>query len=51
MILDSKKIPYKLVDVAQSQDDKDLMRKLAGDPKALPPQLCKGEEYCGVSLT
>lgn len=51
MILDSKKIPYTPVDICQDSKDKDLMRKIAGDPKALPPQICNGDVYCGVSLT
>lgn len=50
-ILDSKSIPYDLVDIAQNSDDKDLMRKIARNPTALPPQICNGDVYCGVSLT
>ncbi|XP_041814943.1 SH3 domain-binding glutamic acid-rich-like protein 3 [Chelmon rostratus] len=46
-ILDSKSIPYDLVDIAQNSDDKDLMRKIAGNPTALPPQICNGDVYCG----
>ncbi|XP_076612909.1 SH3 domain-binding glutamic acid-rich-like protein 3 [Chaetodon auriga] len=46
-ILESKKIPHKLVDIAQNSDDKDLMRKIAGNPTALPPQICNGDVYCG----
>jgi len=49
-VLSSKKIPFKAVDIAQNSDDKDLMRQKAGDPTALPPQLCNGDVYCGVSF-
>lgn len=51
MILDSKHIPYEAVDVAQDEEAKLSMRRLANDSKALPPQICKGDSYCGVSLT
>lgn len=50
-ILDGKKIPYQLVDISQKTELKDLMRRLAGNKTALPPQICNGDEYCGVSLT
>ncbi|XP_040919793.1 SH3 domain-binding glutamic acid-rich-like protein 3 [Toxotes jaculatrix] len=46
-ILSSKKIPFKAVDISQNSDDKDLMRKRAGNPTALPPQICNGDVYCG----
>ncbi|XP_071397460.1 SH3 domain-binding glutamic acid-rich-like protein 3 [Centroberyx affinis] len=46
-ILDSKKIPYKAVDIAQSTEDKEEMRRKTGNPKALPPQICNGDTYCG----
>ncbi|XP_049445164.1 SH3 domain-binding glutamic acid-rich-like protein 3 isoform X2 [Epinephelus fuscoguttatus] len=51
MVLDSKNIKYNYVDIAADENQKALMRKLAGDPKALPPQICNGDVYCGVSLT
>ncbi|CAB1454840.1 unnamed protein product [Pleuronectes platessa] len=47
MILDSLKIPHVDVDIAQNGDDKDEMRRIAGNPKALPPQICNGDIYCG----
>lgn len=50
-ILDGKKIVYEAVDISQNDKDKDLMRDRAGNPKALPPQICNGDVYCGVSLT
>ncbi|XP_017282751.1 SH3 domain-binding glutamic acid-rich-like protein 3 [Kryptolebias marmoratus] len=46
-VLTSKKIPFKAVDITANSEDKDLMRKIAGDPSALPPQLCNGDTYCG----
>ncbi|XP_029966597.1 SH3 domain-binding glutamic acid-rich-like protein 3 [Salarias fasciatus] len=46
-ILDSQKIYYIKVDISQSSDDKDKMRKLASDKTALPPQICNGDSYCG----
>ncbi|XP_076026970.1 SH3 domain-binding glutamic acid-rich-like protein 3 [Genypterus blacodes] len=48
-ILESKKIDFKLVDIAQNSDDKDRMRVLAGNPTALPPQIVNGDVYCGDS--
>ncbi|XP_023275901.1 SH3 domain-binding glutamic acid-rich-like protein 3 [Seriola lalandi dorsalis] len=46
-VLESKKIPFEAVDISQNPEHKDLMRKRAGNPKALPPQLCNGDIYCG----
>lgn len=50
-VFDGLRIPYKLVDICQNVEDKELMRNLASDSKALPPQICNGNDYCGVSLT
>lgn len=50
-VLDGLNIPYNLVDICQSSEDKESMRTLVGDSKALPPQICNGNDYCGVSLT
>ncbi|KAF3702785.1 40S ribosomal protein S12 [Channa argus] len=47
-ILKSKKIAFKAVDISQNPQDRDLMRKIAGNPAALPPQICKGDVYCGL---
>ncbi|XP_075258461.1 SH3 domain-binding glutamic acid-rich-like protein 3 [Convolutriloba macropyga] len=47
MILDSKKISYEVVDISSDESGKNKMRELAGDPKALPPQICNGDQYCG----
>ena len=49
MILDSKMIPYEKKDISANGDDKAKMRAIVGDEKALPPQLCNGDTYCGVS--
>eukprot|EP00794_Sanderia_malayensis_P000286 gene286-912_t len=47
MVLESKKIPFIAIDIAASDEEKQKMRELAGNPSALPPQLCNGNEYCG----
>ncbi|XP_072019041.1 SH3 domain-binding glutamic acid-rich-like protein 3 [Amphiura filiformis] len=47
LVLDSKKIPYQTIDIAQSDDFKAKMREIAGNPKALPPQLTNDDRYCG----
>lgn len=51
MILDGKHIRYEAVDIAQDEGAKLSMRKIVNDSKALPPQICNGEIYCGVSWT
>ena len=48
MVLESKGINFEIVDIAASAEDKDKMRDLAGDPKALPPQIVNDGVYCGV---
>ena len=50
MVLDSKKIPYTVVDISADESGKGKMREIAGDPKALPPQIANGDQYCGVSF-
>ena len=50
MILSSKKIDHENVDVAASEEAKARMRQIVDDPRALPPQICNGDQYCGVSL-
>ncbi|KAM4634008.1 SH3 domain-binding glutamic acid-rich-like protein 3 [Polymixia lowei] len=45
--MDSKKIPYKAVDITQKTEDKEEMRRKVGNPTALPPQICNGDTYCG----
>ena len=49
MVLDGKKVAYEIVDISSDDSAKDKMREIAGDPKSLPPQICKGDQYCGVS--
>ncbi|KAF7659215.1 hypothetical protein LDENG_00001340 [Lucifuga dentata] len=46
-VLSSKKINYTIVNITVSSEKRDLMRKIAGDPKALPPQIANGDVYCG----
>ncbi|XP_074074129.1 SH3 domain-binding glutamic acid-rich-like protein 3 [Macrotis lagotis] len=46
-ILDGKRIQYELVDISQDNALREEMRALAGDPKAIPPQICNGNQYCG----
>ncbi|XP_068433670.1 SH3 domain-binding glutamic acid-rich-like protein 3 [Clinocottus analis] len=46
-VLTSKKINYEPVDITQDANNKELMRELAGNPTALPPQICNGNKYCG----
>jgi len=41
----------KYIDVAADEDAKKKMREIAGDDKAIPPQICNGDTYCGVSLS
>uniref|UniRef100_A0A3B1IXJ1 SH3 domain binding glutamate-rich protein like 3 n=1 Tax=Astyanax mexicanus TaxID=7994 RepID=A0A3B1IXJ1_ASTMX len=48
--LDSKKIIYRALDITQSSDVKDEMRRKVGNNTALPPQIFNGDKYCGVSL-
>ncbi|XP_066914701.1 SH3 domain-binding glutamic acid-rich-like protein 3 [Clytia hemisphaerica] len=47
MVLDGKKIQYTVVDISASEEGKAKMREIAGDPKALPPQVANGDQYCG----
>jgi len=47
-ILTSKKYNVRFVDLACiGEKAKEEMRKIADDPKCLPPQIAKGEQYCG----
>ena len=48
--LESKHIEFELIDVAASDDAKEEMRRLSGNPTALPPQIFNGTTYCGVSV-
>ena len=48
MVLDCRKIAYDVVDIAAAESAKRKMRELAGDPKALPPQIFNGDQHCGV---
>jgi len=51
-ILDSKNVPYELVDLSSgSEEDKNFMREHArpreGESVPLPPQLFNSDQYCG----
>ncbi|XP_053699655.1 SH3 domain-binding glutamic acid-rich-like protein 3 [Synchiropus splendidus] len=46
-ILTSKNIKHEMVDISQDASVRDLMREKAGNPSALPPQICNGDHYCG----
>ncbi|XP_078130609.1 SH3 domain-binding glutamic acid-rich-like protein 3 [Sander vitreus] len=46
-VLDGKKIAYETVDISEDSKKKDLMRNLAKNSTALPPQICNGNNYCG----
>ena len=48
-ILVSKKFDFDKFDIASNPDAKAEMRKLAGNERALPPQLAVGEKFLGVS--
>ena len=50
MVLSSKNIEFESVDISTSEDAKKKMREIACDPKALPPQIANGDQYCGVSM-
>ncbi|KAK3519350.1 hypothetical protein QTP70_024779 [Hemibagrus guttatus] len=45
--LDSKNIKYFAKDITQDPQVKAEMREKAGNPKALPPQVFNGSQYCG----
>uniref|UniRef100_A0A7M4EWI0 SH3 domain binding glutamate rich protein like 3 n=1 Tax=Crocodylus porosus TaxID=8502 RepID=A0A7M4EWI0_CROPO len=47
-ILDGNRLKYELIDVSVSERLLQEMRDKAGDPDAVPPQICNGEDYCGV---
>uniref|UniRef100_A0A7M4E937 SH3 domain-binding glutamic acid-rich-like protein 3 n=1 Tax=Crocodylus porosus TaxID=8502 RepID=A0A7M4E937_CROPO len=46
-VLDGKHIKYELVDISQDNALREEMRAKAGDPKAIPPQIVNGDQYCG----
>nr|XP_012420284.1 PREDICTED: SH3 domain-binding glutamic acid-rich-like protein 3 [Odobenus rosmarus divergens] len=47
-ILDIYKIKYELIDISVSLKVLQEMRMKVSTPKALPPQIFNGQEYCGV---
>ncbi|MEE6484809.1 hypothetical protein FKM82_014052, partial [Ascaphus truei] len=46
-ILDSKSIKYETVDISVDNSIREEMREKAGNPKAFPPQIFNGDQYCG----
>ncbi|CAO2623256.1 SH3 domain-binding glutamic acid-rich-like protein 3 [Lemmus lemmus] len=46
-ILDSYKINYELIDITTSPQALEEMRTKTDSPKAAPPQIFNGQEYCG----
>ncbi|XP_055750067.1 SH3 domain-binding glutamic acid-rich-like protein 3 [Salvelinus fontinalis] len=46
-ILDSKSIQYELIDISVGGEVRDEMRSKAGNPTAVPPQICNEDQYCG----
>ncbi|XP_048860140.1 SH3 domain-binding glutamic acid-rich-like protein 3 [Brienomyrus brachyistius] len=46
-ILESKSIPYELVDISVGNEVREEMRSKAGNPTAVPPQIFNGDQYCG----
>ena len=48
-VLEAKKIPFEVIDVAQDYDALERMRQVVDDEEALAPQIVNGDEYCGVS--
>ncbi|XP_030642215.1 SH3 domain-binding glutamic acid-rich-like protein 3 [Chanos chanos] len=45
--LEARNIQYNALDIAQSPDVKDEMRKKVGNPTAMPPQIFNKDTYCG----
>ncbi|CAN0352679.1 unnamed protein product [Lampetra planeri] len=46
-ILESRRVPYQLIDVSVDERVLDEMRSRAGDPSALPPQIFNEGDYLG----
>lgn len=49
-ILDIYQIKYELIDISVSLKVLQEMRMKVSTPKALPPQIFNGQEYCGVRV-
>ncbi|XP_042125139.1 SH3 domain-binding glutamic acid-rich-like protein 3 [Peromyscus maniculatus bairdii] len=50
-ILDTYKVKYELIDIAVSSQVLEEMRTKVASPKAAPPQIFNGQEYCGDFMT
>ncbi|NXI71584.1 SH3L3 protein, partial [Anseranas semipalmata] len=46
-ILDVTGLRYELIDVSVDEGLLREMQEKAGDPRAVPPQIFNGDEYCG----
>ena len=49
MILTGKNIKFEKVDISLVEGAKEKMREICGE-NTLPPQLCRGDTYIGVSF-
>ncbi|CAM9540863.1 unnamed protein product, partial [Lampetra planeri] len=48
-VLEAKGLKFEMVDIAANDEHRQNMRKLSGNPTAMPPQLFNENAYCGVS--
>ncbi|WP_395241782.1 hypothetical protein [Salmonella sp. s51933] len=47
MVLTGKHIQFKTVDISMDTAAREHLKVICGDPKVLPPQICKGDVYIG----
>ncbi|XP_059107297.1 SH3 domain-binding glutamic acid-rich-like protein 3 [Peromyscus eremicus] len=50
-ILDTYEVKYELIDIAVSSHVLEEMRTKVASPKAVPPQIFNGQDYCGDFMT
>ncbi|XP_078719658.1 SH3 domain-binding glutamic acid-rich-like protein 3 [Lampetra fluviatilis] len=46
-VLEAKGLKFEMVDIAANDEHRQNMRKLSGNPTAMPPQLFNENAYCG----
>ncbi|KAL4617211.1 SH3 domain-binding glutamic acid-rich-like protein 3 [Arapaima gigas] len=46
-ILESKNIPFEMIDISVGNEVREEMRNKAGNPSAVPPQIFNDDQYCG----
>ncbi|XP_029984628.1 SH3 domain-binding glutamic acid-rich-like protein 3 [Sphaeramia orbicularis] len=46
-VLSSTGVTFDLIDISQDSANKEKMRRIAGNPTALAPQIANGDTYCG----